>query len=101
MPQALKLGNQPYAVFAANGCEFSRALRGDRRSPLAQLRMGLELEMVIDFQDDHVEAKFSELGDLIAERFQVFVGVVAKQMQRSPLAGFRPRLRLAGICRCS
>ncbi len=42
--------------------------------------MRLELKMIIDFQDQHVEAQPAELGYPAAEKLKIPVGVVPKQM---------------------
>src|SRR5262249_33428256 len=82
--EALKLWNEPDAVFFALGRELGRAFRRDRLMAGPQLGIGLKAEAVIDLKDYHIETHLRQLRNLAAERFKVLVRAEIIQVQPAP-----------------
>src|SRR5690349_7777094 len=69
--ERLELRDQPYALRAAGRGKLTRAVFGDRRAAVTKLRVRLVVEVVVDFEDQHVDAHRREPRQVTAQRLKV------------------------------
>ena len=67
MAQRLELRNQADVMKTADLSQSLRPSTRDELRTLAQLRMRLEIEAVVDFQDDEVNALLGQRRDVLAQ----------------------------------
>src|ERR1700745_1397416 len=91
MAQTLKLRDQSNPIFPAEGSKLSRALAGDDVLLAAELRMGLESEVVVHFEDEHINSQGRQLRNLVAEGFKVLIVLEDDDVQAAPFTRLLPR----------
>ncbi len=84
MAQRLKLRDQTNAELLAQLREPFRAIARDRLLPMPELRMRLEREVVINFENNDIDSLPRQRLDILPERVEIGVGVIAQQVDRAP-----------------
>src|SRR5215831_6323155 len=90
MTKGLKLRNNPNVELLAQRCKPPGSVAGYWVCSSPQLRMRFKSEVVINFENDYVDSEFREALKLLAQRIEIDVSIVIKQMQ--------PPDRLRGLC---
>jgi len=84
MAEALELGHQFDVVAAAGLGQPLRSCAGDGPDGAAQLGVGFVIEIVIHFEDEHVDTGCGEGRQLVFELNQARVRGEAEQMEGAP-----------------